>query len=120
MTRIEADAGFVEYKIAAEHRESWQQIVALLTSLADLAAFAFELSREMKMGYKAPVLPVELKMMQEDTEQSLPLMPPVTSFLPDMPVEMERMEGGTEQSLPLMPPLSFLADTAMFTAEADC
>jgi hypothetical protein len=80
MTRIEANLGFVEYKIVAEHRESWQQIGALLTSLADLSSFAFELSREMKMGYKAPVMPVELKMIEEDTEQSLPLMPPVTSF----------------------------------------
>jgi hypothetical protein len=80
MTRIEADQGFVEYKIVAEHRESWQQIGALLTSLANLSAFAFELSKEMKMGYKAPVMPVELKMMDGDTEQSLPLMPPTTSF----------------------------------------
>eukprot|EP00980_Cylindrotheca_fusiformis_P014044 scaffold3670_cov124-Cylindrotheca_fusiformis.AAC.20 len=88
ITRIEADQGYVAYIIVVEHRESWQQIGALLDSLGDLQAFAFELSREMKMGYKAPTMPIELKMMDSADErrssttesEDAPFMPPTTSF----------------------------------------
>lgn len=88
MTRIEADLGYVAYIVVVEHRESWQQMGAILDSLADLQSFSFELSREMQMGYKAPVMPIELKMMETQQEQAArerpqppsPLMPPVTSF----------------------------------------
>lgn len=63
MICIEADKGFVQYKIVCQHRESWQQIGALLNSLAALQAFAFLRSQELNMAYKAPMMPIELKML---------------------------------------------------------
>jgi hypothetical protein len=60
MTRFEADLGYVEYKIVLQHRESWQQIGAILTSLADVQAYGFAMTKEMKMGYQSPSLPVEM------------------------------------------------------------
>lgn len=72
MTRIEADQGFFEYKIVVQHRESWQQVGALLNSLADFQAFAFERSRELNMTFKAPMVPVELKMLRNNGGTSSP------------------------------------------------
>eukprot|EP00980_Cylindrotheca_fusiformis_P014042 scaffold3670_cov124-Cylindrotheca_fusiformis.AAC.18 len=88
LTSIEANLGYVAYIVVAEHRESWQQIGALLNSLADLQAFAFELSKELKMGYKAPTMPIELSMMnnnagQQGAANGQPVdqtIPPLTSF----------------------------------------
>ena len=59
-TRVEADAGFVEYIVVGQHREAWQNMGALLTSKADLSSFALELSKRMGMRYVAPALPVDL------------------------------------------------------------
>jgi hypothetical protein len=61
LTRIEADLGFVEYKTILQHRESWQQIGALLTSLAEVQSYAYDMSQEMNMGYTSPSLPVEVR-----------------------------------------------------------
>jgi hypothetical protein len=69
MTRIEADLGFVEYKTILQHRESWQQIGALLISLADVQSYAFELSKTMGMDYQSPSLPVEMRLAQTRTGQ---------------------------------------------------
>ena len=88
MTRIEADQGFVEYIIILQHRESWQQVGAMLESLADVQTYAFELSKDMNMGYKAPCMPVELNIMpqQQELQQAatepklLPPLMPTTSF----------------------------------------
>eukprot|EP00980_Cylindrotheca_fusiformis_P014033 scaffold3670_cov124-Cylindrotheca_fusiformis.AAC.9 len=91
ITNIEASQGYVEYIIVVEHRESWQQVWGLLESLGDLRAVAFELSRELGMGYKAPTMPIELNMMQNNDAQResrsipedsplMPLMPPLGSF----------------------------------------
>ena len=44
----------------AKHRESWQQIGALLTSKAALSSFAQELSKKMGMRYQSPPMPVDL------------------------------------------------------------
>lgn len=61
MTSIQANQGYVEYKIIIQHRESWQQIGALLNSLADVQTFAFELSKKMRMDYQSPSLPVDIR-----------------------------------------------------------
>ena len=58
LTGVEADLGYVEYKIILQHRESWQQIGALLTSKADVQAFAFELSKTLEMDYEQPATPI--------------------------------------------------------------
>jgi hypothetical protein len=61
MTVIEADQGFVEYKTVLQHRESWQNVGAMLNSLADAQTFAFDLSKSMGMDYHSPPLPVDLR-----------------------------------------------------------
>lgn len=61
MTRMEANQGYVEYIALIQHRESWQQIGAVLNSLADAQTFAFEMSKQMGMGYQSPSLPVDLR-----------------------------------------------------------
>ena len=61
MTRIEADLGFVEYILVGQHRESWQQVKALLSSLADLTSFALEVASKMRIQYHAPPRPVDLR-----------------------------------------------------------
>lgn len=62
MTSIAADLGYVEYKTVLQHRESWQNVGALLNSLADVETFAFELMKSMGIGYHSPPLPVDLHM----------------------------------------------------------
>jgi hypothetical protein len=64
MTRTEANLGYVEYKVILQHREAWQQVGALMTSLADVQSYAFEISKEMKMDYQSPSLPVEMRLAQ--------------------------------------------------------
>jgi hypothetical protein len=88
-TRCEPDLGFIEYivvlqasqviysivywhfatefltylfTLAPQHRESWQNIGAILTSKADLTSFTLELSKQLGMRFYAPPLPVTLKM----------------------------------------------------------
>jgi hypothetical protein len=65
-TRVEADQGFVEYIVVAQHRESWQTPGALRTSMADLSSFALELSKKMNIRYRSPALPVDLSVIQRD------------------------------------------------------
>mmetsp|Transcript_28640 Transcript_28640/g.69388 ORF Transcript_28640/g.69388 Transcript_28640/m.69388 type:complete len:686 (-) Transcript_28640:49-2106(-) len=90
MTRIEADQGFVEYKIIVQHRESWQQIGALMDSIAALQAFAFLRSRELNMVYKAPCMPVELKMLGN-------------AAVPDLTPQGPRDRASTESAVPSSP-----------------
>jgi hypothetical protein len=59
---VEVNLGYVEYFVAATHREGWQQIGALLQSKADLSSFALELQKRMDIRYRAPPLPVDLSM----------------------------------------------------------
>jgi hypothetical protein len=65
-TRCEPDLGFIEYIVVLQHRESWQNIGAILTSKADLTSFTLELSKQLGMRYHAPPLPVTLKMAGQD------------------------------------------------------
>jgi len=64
-TQVVADSGFVEYLVAAQHRESWQDVGALKQSIADLESFALELSKKMGLRYMSPPLPVDLNMIQQ-------------------------------------------------------
>lgn len=54
--------GFVEYVIVVQHRESWQQLVPLLVSRAQLSAFCLELSKKLDLRYQSPPLPVDLSL----------------------------------------------------------
>ena len=69
LSAVQPDLGFVEYKIIMQHRESWQQTGALLTSKAGVQLYAYELSKEMKMGYENPAMPIILTSRDSD-EQS--------------------------------------------------
>ena len=86
MTRFEADLGYVEYKIILQHREAWQQMPAILTSLGDVQAYGFMLVQEMNMGYKSPSLPVEMRL----TPQPLP---PERSPYPNDHASIRQMFG---------------------------
>uniref|UniRef100_A0A7S4AWZ7 EF-hand domain-containing protein n=1 Tax=Pseudo-nitzschia australis TaxID=44445 RepID=A0A7S4AWZ7_9STRA len=63
LTNIEADLGFVEYKILIQHRDSWQNTAGLTTALADVRQFAVNLSKQKGMQYQSPPLPVEMRMV---------------------------------------------------------
>jgi len=59
-TRVEADFGYVEYKIVAQHRESWQNVGPVLQSKADLSSFCLEATKKLKLKYESPPMPVNL------------------------------------------------------------
>jgi hypothetical protein len=63
-TRVEADLGYVEYIVAAQHREGWTSWNALRLSQARLATFSLELSKKLDIRFKQPPLPVDLSIMQ--------------------------------------------------------
>jgi hypothetical protein len=62
-TRVEVDLGFVEYSVAAEHRESWQQCGMVSQSKAELTSFCLELSKKMSIRYRSPSMPIDLSMV---------------------------------------------------------
>mmetsp|Transcript_12748 Transcript_12748/g.25488 ORF Transcript_12748/g.25488 Transcript_12748/m.25488 type:complete len:1239 (-) Transcript_12748:194-3910(-) len=68
-TRVEADMGFIEYKIVGEHREAWQNIGAILESKADLASFCLEVTKKLGMRYESPPMPVNLSANSSDLRQ---------------------------------------------------
>lgn len=83
VTRVEADLGFVEYIVVAQHREAWQNTGACLQSKADLSSFALEISKKMNMRYKSPPMPVDLTMRNPPSynpfeQGSVPLAMPDT------------------------------------------
>ena len=59
-TSVEADFGYVEYKIIAQHREKWQNIGPILQSKADLSSFILEVTKKLDMKYESPPMPVNL------------------------------------------------------------
>lgn len=59
-TSVEADFGYVEYKIIAQHREKWQNVGAILQSKADLSSFILEVTKKLDMKYESPPMPVNL------------------------------------------------------------
>ena len=59
---MQADLGFIEYTVALQHREAWQNVGAILTSKAELASFCLELSKKLGMKYIQSPLPVHLEL----------------------------------------------------------
>jgi hypothetical protein len=59
---VEQDLGFVKYTLALQHRESWQNIGAILDSKAEVASFSLEVAKQLGCRYTAPPLPVNLNM----------------------------------------------------------
>ena len=68
-TQVAADLGYIEYIVVLQHRDSWQNIGALLQSKAILQSFCLELQKKMDMRYKSPPLPVDLKISDQATSQ---------------------------------------------------
>ena len=58
-----------QYIIALGHRKSWQDIVSILQSKADVASFCLELAKKLDMRYTAPPLPVNLNMANASNMQ---------------------------------------------------
>lgn len=45
-----------------QHRERWQNVVAMLNAKAEFSSFALEVAKKLEMPYRAPPLPVDLNM----------------------------------------------------------
>lgn len=54
-----------------KHRESWQNIGAILTSKADVTSFTLEVAKQLNMRYNAPPLPVSLRMVGQQDAATL-------------------------------------------------
>jgi hypothetical protein len=63
-TSVQADLGYVEYIVAAQHREGWTSWTALKVSIANLNTFSLELSKKLDIRFKQPPLPVDVSIMQ--------------------------------------------------------
>lgn len=59
---VEQDQGYAQYKLQLQHRESWQNLNAILNSKAEVTSFSLEVANQLDMRYVAPPLPVDLKM----------------------------------------------------------
>ena len=45
------------------HRESWQNVLSIFESKAEVASFCLELSKKLGMRYESPPLPVDLSIL---------------------------------------------------------
>eukprot|EP00561_Arcocellulus_cornucervis_P003859 CAMPEP_0185807866 /NCGR_PEP_ID=MMETSP1322-20130828/5267_1 /TAXON_ID=265543 /ORGANISM="Minutocellus polymorphus, Strain RCC2270" /LENGTH=1399 /DNA_ID=CAMNT_0028504049 /DNA_START=527 /DNA_END=4726 /DNA_ORIENTATION=+ len=71
-TRVEADLGYIEYVIALQHVEKWQNIGPILNSKAEVASYCLEVQKKLGMRYEAPPLPVNLGINRaQQMEQSV-------------------------------------------------
>jgi hypothetical protein len=81
-TKVVSEMGYVEYIVFVEHRgklpvrwlpliahnvlnsplptESWQQIIAILSSKAELSTYVLDLMKKMDIHYRAPPMPIDL------------------------------------------------------------
>lgn len=65
-SNIAQEQGYVEYMIILQHRESWQNVGAMLVSKAEVSSFCLELSKTLDMRYKQPPMPVDLSINNRD------------------------------------------------------
>jgi hypothetical protein len=59
-TRLDAQAGFIEYMVIATHRNSWYDWTTVHVSKSDLIHFCLELSKQLGIAYRTPPVPVDL------------------------------------------------------------
>mmetsp|Transcript_23264 Transcript_23264/g.41596 ORF Transcript_23264/g.41596 Transcript_23264/m.41596 type:complete len:1233 (+) Transcript_23264:4492-8190(+) len=64
-TRVEMELNYIEYVIAATHREMWQNVGPILQSKADLASFSLEVSKKLNLRYQNPPKPILLSLTKE-------------------------------------------------------
>jgi hypothetical protein len=82
-TTIEIDRAYVEYMIALQHRNRWQDIGPILQSKADIASFSLELSKKLDMRYIAPALPVNMSLNEKTQMAFLNKAPePIATDIP--------------------------------------
>ena len=71
-TTVESAQGYIEYIIALQHVEKWQNIGPVLNSKAEVASYCLEVQKKLGMRYTAPPLPVNLGINKEQQlEQSV-------------------------------------------------
>jgi hypothetical protein len=58
---IVTDKGYFEYRLVAQHRESWQHIGQIMESKATLCSFCLEVSKQLNMHFTAPPVPVDIR-----------------------------------------------------------
>lgn len=98
-TRVEQELGFIEYVMVLQHRERWQNVIPMLNAKAELSSFALEVAKKLNMPYRAPSLPVNLKMGNATMNR---LKDEVTSE--ESPEEMSRF--GSSRTAPDMSDLA--------------
>ena len=60
-TEVAVEKGYINYLTIAQHRSSWQDLGAVLTSKAELVTYELEVAKKLEMRYHSPHLPVDLK-----------------------------------------------------------
>ena len=68
---IYSDLGYIEYTVSLSHREAWQNIIAIVNSKAEVAAFCLELSKQLELPVNTPTLPVRLTMANDNANKSM-------------------------------------------------
>jgi len=97
LTKMHADLGFVEYVLVLQHREPWQNIVAMLNAKAEASSFCLEVSKKLNMRYVAPPLPIKLG-FDEDSPMELPLMMPLQPSDKDVPLPIHKKTNTMDNS----------------------
>ena len=64
--RVEADQGYIEYEVVAQHVDSWQFMGQILQSRADLSSFCLEVTKQMGEKYVSPSMPVHVTITSDE------------------------------------------------------
>ena len=67
---IHTDLGYIEYTVSLSHREAWQNIIAIINSKAEVAAFCLELTKQLELGVNTPNVPVTLTWAKDKNTDS--------------------------------------------------
>lgn len=70
-TSVMEDQGYVQYICILQHRESWQNIGAVLKSKADVTSFCLEAQKKLGMRYVTPAMPINLKVSNDRVAEAL-------------------------------------------------
>ena len=73
-TEVAVERGFINYVTIAQHRASWQDIGAVLSSKAELVTYELEVAKQLQMRYLSPPLPVNLTLKGTSTNEMTPDM----------------------------------------------
>lgn len=65
---VQYDQGYVEYLIAFQHVNTWQELDSLSYSRSQAKYFCHELSKQLDIRYKSPPLPVDLNIAKSSDE----------------------------------------------------